>query len=87
MLAPLAEGSRVLGDERYLDAARKAAGFLLEKMVGSDGRLLHSYKDGQAKFNGYLDDYANLIDGLTRALRGERRAAVDRGGVGPRRAA
>ena len=31
-----------------------------------DGRLLHTYKDGQAKFNGYLDDYANLIDGLTR---------------------
>ncbi len=68
MLAPLAEGSRVLGDERYLDAARKTAGFLLEKMVGADGRLLHSYKDGQAKFNGYLDDYANLIDGLTRVF-------------------
>ncbi len=31
-----------------------------------DGRLLHAYKDGQAKFNGYLDDYAHLIDGLTR---------------------
>ncbi len=31
-----------------------------------DGRLLHTYKDGQAKLNGYLDDYANLIDGLTR---------------------
>ncbi len=66
MLAPLAEGSRILGDERYLDAARKAAAFLLDRMVGPDGRLLHSYKDGQAKFNGYLDDYANLIDGLTR---------------------
>ena len=32
----------------------------------ADGRLLHTYKDGQAKFNAYLDDYANLIDGLTR---------------------
>ena len=29
-------------------------------------RLLHTYKDGQAKLNAYLDDYANLIDGLTR---------------------
>ena len=66
MLAPMAEGARVLGDERYLEAARKAAAFLLDRMVGPDGRLLHSYKDGQAKFNGYLDDYANLIDGLTR---------------------
>src|SRR5262249_27205682 len=29
-----------------------------------DGRLLRSYKDGDARFNGYLEDYANLIDGL-----------------------
>ena len=27
-------------------------------------RLLHSYKDGRARFNAYLDDYAALIDGL-----------------------
>ena len=66
MLAPMAEGSRILGDERYLDAARRAAAFLLDRMLTPDGLLLHSYKDGQAKFNGYLDDYANLIDGLTR---------------------
>jgi uncharacterized protein len=55
-----------LKDARYLEAARRAAGFLLERLRAADGRLLHSYKDGQAKFNGYLDDYANLIDGLTR---------------------
>jgi uncharacterized protein YyaL (SSP411 family) len=66
MIGPLAEGSRVLKDERYLGAARKAAGFLLERLRTADGRLLHSYKDGKARFNGYLDDYANLIDGLTR---------------------
>ncbi len=66
MLAPLADGARILKDERYLDAARKCAGFLLDRMRSPDGRLLHSYKDEQAKFNGYLDDYACLIDGLTR---------------------
>jgi uncharacterized protein YyaL (SSP411 family) len=66
MIGPVAEASRVLGDERYLEAARRAAGFLLDRMRTDGGRLLHSYKDGQAKFNGYLDDYANLIDGLTR---------------------
>jgi uncharacterized protein len=66
MLAPLAEGSRILGEERYLDAARKAAGFLLDRMVTPERRLLHSIRDGSAKLNGYLDDYANLIDGLTR---------------------
>ncbi|MDX2037186.1 MAG: thioredoxin domain-containing protein [Isosphaeraceae bacterium] len=66
MLAPLAEGSRILGEQRWLDAARKAASFLVETMIGPDGRLLHSFKDGRARFNAYLDDYANLIDGLTR---------------------
>jgi uncharacterized protein YyaL (SSP411 family) len=66
MIGPLAEGSRVLKDGRYLAAARQAAGFLLDRLRTEDGRLLHCYKDGQAKFNGYLDDYANLIDGLTR---------------------
>ncbi|HMB02607.1 MAG TPA: thioredoxin domain-containing protein, partial [Isosphaeraceae bacterium] len=66
MIAPLAEGARVLRDERYLDAARRAAAFVLEMLRGPDGRLLHSCKDGQARFNAYLDDYANMIDGLTR---------------------
>jgi uncharacterized protein YyaL (SSP411 family) len=66
MLAPLAEGSLILDDPRYAEAARKAAGFLLDTMRTPEGRLLHSYKDGQAKFNGYLDDYANFIDSLTR---------------------
>jgi uncharacterized protein YyaL (SSP411 family) len=66
MLAPLAEGSRILGEERYLDAARKAAAFLLDRMLTPEGRLLHSIRDGRAKLNAYLDDYANLIDGLTR---------------------
>ena len=68
MLAALAEGSLILGSQPSFlsEAARKAAGFLLDTMRTLDGRLLHSYKDGQAKFNGYLDDYANLIDGLTR---------------------
>ena len=31
---------------------------------GTGGRLLHSYKDGRARFNAYLDDYAALIEGL-----------------------
>ncbi len=66
MLAALAEASRILNEERYLAAAEKMAGFLLDRMRGGDGFLLHTFKDGHAKLNGYLDDYANLIDGLTR---------------------
>ncbi len=86
MLAPLADGSRILGDARYADAASRAARFLLDTMIGEGGRLLHCYKDGQAKFNAYLDNYANLIDGLTRLFEatGEPRwveAAVGLAGV------
>jgi uncharacterized protein len=66
MIAALAEGGRVLKDERYLDAAGRAAGFILDRLRLADGRLLHTYKDGQAKLDAYLDDYADLIDGLTR---------------------
>jgi uncharacterized protein YyaL (SSP411 family) len=66
MIGPLAEGSRVLKDGRYAEAARRAAAFVLERLGAPDGRLVHAYKDGRARFNGYLDDYANLIDGLTR---------------------
>ena len=66
MIAALAEGGRVLSDERYIAAAGRAAGFILDCMRRSDGRLLHTFKDGQAKLDAYLDDYASLIDGLTR---------------------
>ena len=86
MIAALAEASRVLCDARSLNAAEKAAEFLLKNMRTIDGRLLHSYKDEQAKFNGYLDDYANLIDGLTRlyevcALPRYLEAAIELAGV------
>ncbi len=66
MMAALAEGGRILCDERYLKAAAMAAGFILDRMRRDDGRLLHTFKDGQAKLDAYLDDYAALIDGLTR---------------------
>jgi uncharacterized protein YyaL (SSP411 family) len=66
MIAALAEGGRILSDERYLEAAGRAAGFILDRMRRDDGRLLHTFKDGQAKLDAYLDDYAALIDGLTR---------------------
>ncbi len=70
MISAFALGHQVLEEPRYLEAAQKAAAFLLERMVASPVRpseklrLLHSYKDGQARFNAYLDDYAFLLAGL-----------------------
>ena len=64
MIAAMAFGTRVLDDSRYADAAEQSAAFLLDSVRDEQGNLLHSYKDGRARFNAYLDDYACLIDGL-----------------------
>ena len=64
MLASLAEAGRVLKRDDYTAAAERAGNFLLDNMLTDEGRLLHTYKDGTAKINGYLEDYANLIDAL-----------------------
>ncbi|QDU36797.1 hypothetical protein Mal4_10950 [Maioricimonas rarisocia] len=64
MIAALAQAARVLDQPQYAQAATDAAEFILGSMRDDEGRLLHSYKDGRARFNAYLDDYACLIDGL-----------------------
>ena len=63
MISSLARASGVLADHRYQTVAEGAAAFLLSKLM-KDGRLRHTYKDGRARFNGYLEDYAFLICGL-----------------------
>ena len=63
MLRTLAESGAALGRHDYVAAARRNADFLLNNLV-SGGRLLRTYRDGQAKLLGYLEDYAFLADGL-----------------------
>jgi uncharacterized protein YyaL (SSP411 family) len=63
MLRAFAFAARVLEREDYRRIAEKSASFLLEKLH-VDGRLRRSYKDGRARFNGYLEDYACVADGL-----------------------
>lgn len=63
MLRAFAEAARILDREDYCQIAIRNADFLLARMR-RDGKLLRSFKDGQAKLNAYLEDYANLTDGL-----------------------
>jgi uncharacterized protein YyaL (SSP411 family) len=63
-IGALAEAGAVLEREDYLDAARRAAGFVLETMRDGDGRLLRTYNAGQAKLNAYLEDHAFLLEAL-----------------------
>lgn len=63
MLSSLAEAACVLGHGDYLKAAVANGSFLLNAML--DGSYLrHTWKDGQAKAEGFLEDYALVIDGL-----------------------
>ncbi len=64
MLRSFAEAGAGLGRADYLDAARDNAAFLLDTMRDENRRLLRTWRNGEAKLNGYLEDYACLIDGL-----------------------
>ena len=64
MIAALAKGYQVFGDQAYADAARMAAAFILENLRAAGGRLLRRYRQGEAACPGYLDDYAFLTWGL-----------------------
>jgi uncharacterized protein YyaL (SSP411 family) len=62
-LRALAEAGRLLGEERYLWAARKNARFVLGTML-KDGLLCHSWRAGTLKPQAYLSDQAGYALGL-----------------------
>jgi len=62
-LVAFAEAGRYLKREDYTNTAIRSAQFLLDNLH-QDGRLLRSWRNGQAKHNAYLEDYAGLILGL-----------------------
>ncbi len=72
MLAAFAEAARILDRDDYQEIAERNAGFLLKELRQENGRLLRTWKShpepvegaGEAKINGYLEDYAYLIEGL-----------------------
>lgn len=63
MLKAFAEASAILDNDEYLAIAERNAEFILRNLK-SDNRLLRTWKNGQAKLNAYLEDYADFADGL-----------------------
>jgi uncharacterized protein YyaL (SSP411 family) len=63
MLTAFAEAGRYLGRGDYTQAAVRNATFLIGNLYEEE-RLLRSWREGQAKYNAYLEDYAGLILGL-----------------------
>jgi uncharacterized protein YyaL (SSP411 family) len=62
-LRAFADAAAYLGRDDYRKIAEANAAFLFDKLWDGQ-RLLHSFKDGRARFNACLDDYANVADGL-----------------------
>lgn len=60
MIAALAVSGACFQDERYVNAAKRAADFLL-KTLFQDGRLMARYREGEVKHRGYADDYAFFV--------------------------
>ena len=63
MLAAFADAAAVLDNREYIEIAIRNADFILDQMR-SEGRLLRTWKNGVAKLNAYMEDYANAADGL-----------------------
>ena len=63
-LAALAECGRFLERPDLIDAARRLAEFLLGPLSTPEGRLHRTWRNGVAKGTGYLEDYADVANGL-----------------------
>ena len=63
MISGFTDGFRITGNGRYLDGAKEAARFILEKMV-KDGHVMRVFNKGQCRVKGYSEDYAFFIQAL-----------------------
>ena len=63
MLRAFAEAGAAFERQDYMDAAARNAEFLLTRLR-PDGKLLRTYREGQAKLPGFLEDYSFVADGL-----------------------
>jgi uncharacterized protein YyaL (SSP411 family) len=64
MIAALSKASCVFNEISYLENAERTFNFISKNMIKKSGELIHRYKDGESKIQGFADDYAFLIFGL-----------------------
>ena len=74
MISGLVHAGRVMARPDWVEAAQDAIDFLHQNLWRG-GRLLASYKHGEARLNAYLDDYAFLLDALLESLQAGYREA------------
>ncbi|HSH22270.1 MAG TPA: thioredoxin domain-containing protein, partial [Candidatus Caenarcaniphilales bacterium] len=64
MIGAFADAARALGREPWKGVAMRAADLILIELRDDNGRLRRSFKDGQARQHGVLEDYTHVADGL-----------------------
>ncbi len=62
LLKGFVEAYKALLDENYLQTALTNANFIVEKLWSSNGNLWHSFKNNTTSINGFLEDYALVIE-------------------------
>ena len=62
MLKGYVDAYTTFNEQHFLDVAIKNAKFIYTKQLQEHGNLNHSYKNGKSTINGYLEDYATVID-------------------------
>ena len=64
MIAAFAKASKILGEETYRKAAKRAADFVEKQLTDETGRLYLRYREEEAAYQGQLEDYACYAYGL-----------------------
>ncbi|MGH9389303.1 MAG: thioredoxin domain-containing protein, partial [Vicinamibacteria bacterium] len=79
MVAAMAKAGSAFREPRYERAAKTAAAFLLDELRSEQGTFLHVWRDGKARVEAFLDDYAFVARGLLVLYResGEKRWLED----------
>jgi uncharacterized protein YyaL (SSP411 family) len=64
MIKGYCKAYEAFANTEFLDAAVRGAEHILQKVKRDDGGLYHSYKNGKARINGYLEDYCFFMEAL-----------------------
>ncbi|MFS4466948.1 thioredoxin domain-containing protein [Maribacter sp. 2210JD10-5] len=62
VLKGITDAYKYIGNPTYLKLALKNADFITEHLFKKGGGLYHHHKNGKSTINGFLEDYANLIN-------------------------
>ncbi|SVB06237.1 uncharacterized protein METZ01_LOCUS159091, partial [marine metagenome] len=60
MISAMAKTGRVLEDTNRIAKAEKAMKFILSTLKTPEGKLLRRFRDGEARYDGYLFDYSSI---------------------------